>query len=67
MPDGADVRSIDAVRDWHAALAEYGDMLAESLAGIALEIRRAHEWLGEQLAMWKQHVRKCEEGVEKDD
>jgi hypothetical protein len=63
MPDGADVRSIDAVRDWHAALAEYGDMLAESLAGIALEIRRAQEWLNEQLALWKQAVRKCEEDV----
>jgi hypothetical protein len=63
MPDGADVRSIEAVRDWHAALADYGDMLAESLAGIALEIRRAQEWLNEQLALWKQAVRKCEEDV----
>src|SRR5436190_10741187 len=63
MPDGADVRSIDAVRDWHAALADYGDMLTESLAGIAMEIRRAYEWLNDQMALWKQHVRKCEEGV----
>ncbi len=63
MPDAADVRSIDAVRDWHTALAEYADMLAESLAGVALELRRAHEWLGEQLSRWQHAVRECEEGV----
>ena len=63
MPDGADVRSIDAVRDWHAALAEYADMLAESLAGVELEIRRAHEWLAEQQSLWQRAVKKCEEDV----
>ena len=63
MADGADVRSIDAVRDWHAALATYGEGLAEALAGVELEIRRAHEWLQEQLALWKRAIRDCEEEV----
>lgn len=63
MADGADVRSIDAVREWHAALAEYGDGLAEALAGVELEIRRAHDWLEEQLGRWQRAIRDCEEDV----
>lgn len=63
MADAADVRSIDAVRDWHAALAEYGDGLAEALAGVELEIRRAYDWLAEQQARWQRAIRECEEEV----
>src|SRR3954454_22577561 len=63
MADGADVRSIDAVRDWYAALADYGDSLAEALAGVELEIRRAYEWLEEQYSLWQHAVKKCEEDV----
>jgi hypothetical protein len=59
----ADVRSIDALRDWYAALADYADTLAEGLAGVALEIRRAHDWVGEQLTRWQRAVRECEDGV----
>jgi hypothetical protein len=63
MPDGADVRSIDALRDWHAALAGYADTLAEALAGVELELRRADDWIDEQLALWQRAVRACEEDV----
>lgn len=63
MPDKAEVRSIDALRDWHAALTTYGEGLAEALAGIELEIRRAYDWLGEQLGCWQRAVRDCEEDV----
>ena len=59
----ADVRSIDAVRDWHAALANYADSLSEALAGVEMEIRRAFDWLDEQQALWKQAARDCEEEV----
>ena len=59
MADAADVRSIDAVREWHAALAEYGDGLAEALAGVELEIRRAYDWLDEQLGRWQRSIRDC--------
>jgi hypothetical protein len=59
----ADVRSIDALRDWYAALADYADTLAEALAGVALEIRRAHDWIGEQLTRWQRAVRECEDDV----
>ncbi len=59
----ADVRSIAAVIDWHAALTNYGDGLAEALAGVDMEIRRAFDWLGEQLTRWQRAVRDCEEEV----
>jgi hypothetical protein len=63
MADGADVRSIDAVRDWHAALVDYRDGLSDSLAGVELEIRRARDWLEEQLSRWQRAIRDCEEEV----
>ena len=63
MADSADVRSIDAVRDWHAALAAYGENLTEALAGVQMEIRRGFDWLHEQLVLWQRAVRECEEEV----
>ncbi|MBX9627474.1 MAG: hypothetical protein K2X82_26980 [Gemmataceae bacterium] len=59
----ADVRSIDAVRDWRAALCAYGESLSEALAGVELEIRRGFDWLADQLARWRREVRECEEDV----
>ena len=59
----ADVRSIDALRDWYAQLTGYGEMLAESLSGVELEIRRGMEWLHEQLGRWQNAVRDCEDEV----
>ncbi len=59
----AAVRSIAAVIEWHAALTNYGDGLSEAMAGVDMEIRRAFDWLGEQLTRWQRAVRDCEEGV----
>src|SRR5262245_60001574 len=59
----ADVRSIAAVIDWRADLTNYTDSLAEPMAGVELEIRRAHDWLEEQLARWKKGIRDYEEEV----
>ena len=59
----ADVRSIAAVIDWRADFVNYGELLAEAMAGVDLEIRRAYDWLEEQLALWKRAVRACEEDV----
>jgi hypothetical protein len=63
MADHADVRSIAALQDWQAALTSYGETLAEALAGINLEIRRASDWLEEQLARWQRAVRDCHDEV----
>jgi hypothetical protein len=59
----ADVRSIAAVIDWRADLTNYGDSLAEAMAGVDLEIRRAFDWLEEQLSCWKRAIRDCEEDI----
>src|SRR5262245_42524115 len=59
----ADVRSIAAVIDWRADLTNYNDSLAEAMAGVELEIRRAYDWLEEQLARWKKAIRDYEEDV----
>ena len=59
----ADVRSIAAVIDWRADLTNYADLLAEAMAGVDLEIRRAYDWIEEQLALWRRAVRDCEEEV----
>ncbi|MFM8271710.1 MAG: hypothetical protein ACKODX_05175 [Gemmata sp.] len=59
----ADVRSIAAVADWHAALTAYGAGLAEAMAGVELELRRAADWLDEQRARWQRAVRDCQEEV----
>lgn len=59
----ADVRSIDAVVDWRADFINYGESLAEAMAGVDLEIRRAYDWLEEQLALWKRAARACEDEV----
>jgi hypothetical protein len=38
-------------------------LLAEAMAGVDLEIRRAYDWLEEQIALWKRAVRTCEDEV----
>jgi hypothetical protein len=63
VADQADVRSIDAVRDWYAALTTYGETLAEAMSGVELEIRRGFDWLAEQSDVWKRAVRDCERDV----
>jgi hypothetical protein len=59
----ADVRSIDALRDWLAALAKYRAEAAEAVAGIDMEIRRGFDWVAEQESLWKQAIRDGEEDV----
>jgi hypothetical protein len=63
MADQADVRSIDAVQEWHAALTNYGYTLSEAMSGVEVEIYRANEWLHEQLSRWQRAIRDCEEEV----
>lgn len=63
MTPGADVRAIDALRDWLAALATYRSEAAEAVSGIRLEIGRGVEWVHEQLRLWQSSIRKCEDEV----
>jgi hypothetical protein len=63
MTPGADVRAIDALRDWLAALATYRCDAAEALSGIRVEISRGLEWVSEQLHLWQRAIRVCEDEV----
>jgi HEPN domain-containing protein len=59
--ESADVRSIDALRDWLAALAKYRSAVQDTLSGMQMEIRKAHDWLESQGQLWKTIVRDCED------
>jgi hypothetical protein len=63
MAPGADVRSIDSLRDWCAALQIYVHDVSEALGGINMEIRRVFDWIDEQRSLWERAVRVCEEEV----
>lgn len=57
----ADVRSIDALRDWLAALKEYREAGQDTLAGVEMEIRRGLDWVAEQGSLWAKAVKDCEQ------
>jgi exonuclease VII small subunit len=57
----ADVRSLDGIRDWCAAVKTYREDCAASLAGIEMEIRRAVDWVDDQGRRWASAVRDCEQ------
>jgi hypothetical protein len=63
MTPAADVRAIDALREWLAALATYRVDATEALAGIRIEIGRGAEWVSEQLHQWQRSIRQCEDAV----
>jgi hypothetical protein len=63
MSEPADVRSIEAVRDWKAAMQSFQVSAREALLAIELAIRRAFDWLEEQRHFWQQEIRRREEAV----
>jgi hypothetical protein len=63
MAAGADVRSIDALREWLAALATWRSDTAEALSGVRMEINRGCEWVTEQMHLWQRSIRSLEDAV----
>ena len=63
MSPGADVKAIDALQDWHNALCVFRTEAVESLSSIALEIRRAFDWIDEQAKSWQREVREADDDV----
>lgn len=63
MNSGADVHAIDALQDWHNALCVFRTEATESLSSIALEIRRAFDWIDEQGKYWKAELNEAEDDV----
>jgi hypothetical protein len=63
MTPGADVQAIDALQDWHNALCVFRTEATESLSSIAMEIRRAFDWIEDEERAWKQELRQAEEDL----
>ncbi|HKA07118.1 MAG TPA: hypothetical protein VKD71_07655 [Gemmataceae bacterium] len=61
--NGADVHAIDALEDWHNALCLFREEATEALSSVALEIRRAFDWIDEEGKAWHREVREAEEAV----
>jgi hypothetical protein len=59
----ADVRDIDALRDWLAALATYRSDANESLTALRVEINRGIEWVHEQYQLWQRSIRRFDDAV----
>lgn len=59
----ADVRDIDVLREWLAALATYRSEAGEALVGLRVEIGRGIEWVNEQLHLWQRSIRKFDDAV----
>jgi hypothetical protein len=59
----AQVQSLQKLIDFQASLATFSQRVKEALTSNAVEIRRAQEWLQEQLNAWQVEVRRAEEAV----
>ena len=63
MSPGADVQAIESLQDWHDALCVFRAEASESLSSIALEIRRAFDWIDEEAKAWKRDAREADDEV----
>jgi hypothetical protein len=60
----ANVRSVDALRDFKNALIAYAEEARNALNGVDMEVRRTRDWLGrDQLMYWQTQVKKRNEQV----
>jgi hypothetical protein len=57
MSTSANVLSIDAVKDFHAAMCQFCEDARDALGSIDLETRRVREWLThEQMGYWRREL-----------
>lgn len=60
----ANVRSVDAIKDFKIALINFQEDARNALGGVEMEIRHVRNWLErDQLAYWKAQVKRCNELV----
>jgi hypothetical protein len=57
------VNSLDLLRDFHAALATFKADGQDGLTAIALDLRRAFDWLADRRLFWVRAVRDCQDEV----
>lgn len=63
MSQSARVGSLDALKALHSALARYGPEALEALGSAEMEIRRAFDYLHNQLKHWQRQAEKHHEDV----
>jgi hypothetical protein len=64
MQTGANVRSIEAIRGFRAALVECSHEIRAATEGYRMEVQRGLDWiLQQEPARWKGELRRAEEGV----
>jgi hypothetical protein len=63
MNGSANVDSLEALREWHAALCVFRAEVVESLASVNQEIQRSDAWLDDQMRHWQSLARDAEEDV----
>ncbi len=63
MKPPARVNSLDLIRDFRAALAMFKADGEDALTAIALDIRRAFDWLTERRQDWTRAIRECQDEV----
>lgn len=59
----ADVRDLETLREWLAALATYRSDANESLTALRVEIGRGIEWVNEQYHLWQRSIRRLDDAV----
>lgn len=63
MNPSAHVSSVAALADFRAGLCTFMEEARNAVIMLTMEIRRAEEWLGDQLRYWKDEVRQAEDAV----
>jgi hypothetical protein len=63
MRPPARVTSLDLIRDFRAALALFKADGQDALTAVALDVRRAFDWLMERRQFWVRAVRECQDEV----
>src|SRR5947209_15910259 len=64
MSQGANVRSVDAIRDFKIALINFAEDAKNGLGATEMEIRQVRNWLTrDQLSYWQSQVKRGQERV----
>jgi chromosome segregation ATPase len=63
MTRGADVRSVDALREFLAGMVTYRSDAAEAVSAANQEVNRGIAWVQEQMGRWQRAIRDLEQEV----
>jgi hypothetical protein len=64
MSQGANVRSVDAIRDFKVALINFAEDAQNALGSVEMEIRQIRNWLlRDQLSFWQSQIKRGQERV----